>query len=119
MTRPVRPIVVGQDLWFFHNNFVDVGVAFGGVGLTVFCWGLVTAVVRSFTIMARDPHLLQLWRPIFVVYVIVEATAECPLFQNHSLSQLLLAVAMTWPAAAAAAMPSREAYGVAMREARS
>ncbi len=110
--------VIGQDLWFFHNNFVDVGVAFGGVGLTVFCWGLVTAVVRSFTIMARDSQVLQLWRPMFVIYAIVEATAEDPLFQNHSLQQLLLAVAMTWPAAAAA-LPSRRAYAVAMREARS
>ena len=110
--------VIGQDLWFFHNNFVDVGVAFGGVGLAVFCWGLITAVVRSFTIMARDPQLLQLWRPMFVIYVIVEATAEDPLFQNHSLNQLLLAVAMTWPIAAAA-LPSRQTYAVAMREARS
>ena len=109
--------VVGQDLWFFHNNFVDVGVAFGGVGLTVFCWGLVTAVVRSFKIMAKDPQLLQLWRPIFVIYVIIEATAEDPLFQNHSLHQLLLAVAMTWPVVAAA-RPSRQPYAMAMREAR-
>ncbi len=110
--------VIGQDLWFFHNNFVDVGVAFGGVGLTVFCWGLLTALVRSFTIAARDPQLLQLWRPMFVVFVIIEATAEDPLFQNHSLHQLLLAVAMTWPAAAAA-RASRQTYGLAMREARS
>ncbi len=88
------------------------------VGLTVFCWGLITAVVRSFTIVARDPQVLQLWRPMFVIYVIVEATAEDPLFQNHSLQQLLLAVAMTWPAAAAA-LPSRQAYAVTMREARS
>ena len=109
--------VIGQELWFFHNNFVDVGVAFGGVGLTVFCWGLIAAVVRSFTIMARDPQLLQLWRPMFVVYVIVEATAECPLFQNHSIHQLLLAVAVSWPLAAA--QPSRQAYAVAMREVRS
>ena len=110
--------VVGQDLWFFHNNFVDVGVAFGCIGLFVFCWGLFTAVVRSFAIMARDTELLLLWRPMFVVYVIVEATAECPLFQNHSLHQLLLAVAMTWPAAAAV-LPRRRAAPVAFREATS
>ena len=110
--------VVGQDLWFFHNNFVDVGVAFGGLGLMVFCWGLITAVVRSLTIAAKDPQLLQLWRPMFVIFVIIEATAEDPLFQNHSLMQLLLAIAMTWPAAAAA-LPSRQAYALTMREARS
>ena len=109
---------IGQDLWFFHNNFVDVGVAFGAVGLTVFCWGLVTAVVRSFTIMARDPQLIQLWRPMFVIYAIIEATAEDPLFQNHSLQQLLLAVAMSWPSAAAL-LPTRRPYAVALREARS
>ena len=110
--------VIGQDLWFFHNNFVDVGVAFGGLGLTVFCWGLMKAVARSFSIMARDPLVLQLWRPMFVIYVIVEATAECPLFQNHSLQQLLLAVATTLPLAATVSW-RRQAGAVTLREARS
>ena len=109
--------VIGQELWFFHNNFVDVGVAFGGVGLTVFCWGLMKAVGRSFSIVARDPLVLQLWRPMFVIYVIVEATAECPLFQNHSLQQLLLAVATALPLAATASR-NRQAFAVTLREAR-
>lgn len=99
--------VIGQDLWFFHNNFVDVGVAFGWLGLAVFAAGLLASAWRVLVMFDADPRVLVSWRILFVVYVIVEATAENPLFQNHSLSQALLAAATAWPAAARVLRPTR------------
>lgn len=94
--------VIGQDLWFFHNNAIDVTVAFGLLGLSIFAATLIGSLRRCLAMFAADARPLVLWRLLFVVYVIVEASAEDPLFQNHSLQQLLLAVATAWPQASRA-----------------
>lgn len=90
--------VIGQDLWFFHNNFIDVGVAFGIPGILLFCSVLLAAARRSIAAFVEDASILNLWAPLFVACTAISATAENPLFQNNSLHQSLLAIAMAAPA---------------------
>ena len=86
--------VIGQDLWFFHNNILDVAVAFGVIGPVLLAAGLVAAFVTAIKRVVSDRGYAALWALLYVVFVTVLCTAENPLFQNHSLHQLLLIVAV-------------------------
>jgi exopolysaccharide production protein ExoQ len=86
--------VIGQDLWFFHNNFLDVGVAFGYVGILLLSAGLLLALYLTIKKSVTSREYAALWPPIYIVFVLVLSTAENPLFQNHSLHQLLFIVAV-------------------------
>ena len=85
---------IGQKLWFFHNNALDVVVAFGTVGLVAFGLGLWEAVRRALAVLRLRSSYLEAWPLLFVSYVIVLCCFENPLFQNNSLHQLLLAAAI-------------------------
>ncbi len=84
---------IGQDLWSFHNNFVDVMVALGSIGLVAFVIGLVVSLYHAISrfLLSRGP--VDAWALFFLVHVLVVSIAEEPLFYNHSLYQLLLVVA--------------------------
>jgi exopolysaccharide production protein ExoQ len=84
--------VIGQELWFFHNNFMDVAVAFGFIGPVLLAAGLLTALFASVKRGAQSRGSAALWPVSYVAFVAVLTTAENPLFQNHSLHQLLLIV---------------------------
>ena len=86
--------VIGQELWFFHNNFLDVGVAFGVVGIIFLSIGLLIAFFVTVKKSVTSWEYAALWPPVYIVFVLVLSTAENPLFQNHSLHQLLFIVAV-------------------------
>ncbi len=86
--------VIGQDLWFFHNNFVDTAVAFGTIGPIVLAGGLCVAFFAACRKFAASDQFVSLWPVLFIVFVTVLACFENPLFQNHSLHQFLLIVAV-------------------------
>jgi exopolysaccharide production protein ExoQ len=86
--------VIGQELWFFHNNFLDVGVAFGFVGIILLSAVLLIAFFVTVRKSVTSWEYAALWPPVYIVFVLVLSTAENPLFQNHSLHQLLFIVAV-------------------------
>jgi O-antigen ligase len=86
--------VMGQDLWFFHNMFIEVSVAFGVLGPMLLIAGLAIALSRSMSAFVREPRALCLWPLLFLLYLLPYVLAENPLFQNHSLLQLLFVAAM-------------------------
>lgn len=97
---------IQQDLWFFHNNFIEVAVELGLVGLAAFIVGLIGAAV---TIVARfllNPSAENLWCILFLMNVLILALAENPLFLNHGLFQMLFITA---------AVRERHSAGVAQR----
>jgi exopolysaccharide production protein ExoQ len=81
--------VIGQNLWFFHNNFIEVAVAFGVMGPILLIAGIAQAFSRSLRVFVRDHQYLSLWYVLFVICVMLDAMVEYPLFLNHGLYQFL------------------------------
>jgi O-antigen ligase len=83
---------VQQELWFFHNNWLEVAVGTGLVGLALFGAGLVQAIVLVITANRRTPGIPAAWSLMFLVHVLILTMVENPLFYNHSVAQILLVV---------------------------
>ena len=84
--------VIGQDLWYFHNNFIEVAVAFGIAGPILFIASLIVAIFVTLKRAITAPNHVALWPFLYVIYVIVLTFVENPLFDNHNLHQLLFTV---------------------------
>lgn len=106
-------LMIGQDLWFFHNIYLEVAVAFGFLGpvllVVTLLGGLGNAVWRYLT----DHSFVTLWSAFYILFIIAFGLAENPLFVNHSVWQVLFVVAV----AARPGTPSLSSYR-ARREAR-
>ena len=86
--------VMQQDLEIFHNNFVEVAVAFGIWGPALLLMGIVAAFYRSLGEFFATRSLSALWSALFVIFVVSLSFAENPLFNNHGFLQALFVVAM-------------------------
>jgi O-antigen ligase len=84
--------VVG-GVFHFHNNYLEVAVAFGVIGPILLGLGIFTGLVRSFRRLLRATDPLDIW-PLLVVSMAIALTfAENLLVWNHSLWQVLFVVA--------------------------
>jgi O-antigen ligase len=82
------------EVTFFHNNFLEVAIAFGPLGLGLFVAGLAFALVTTLKAFATDPRFITLWPPLYIVFLVAYCFVENPLFLNHSPAQLLFFVAV-------------------------
>jgi O-antigen ligase len=87
---PILRMVAQQELSMFHNNFIEVAVAFG-------VWGpiaLVSVIVFAFWISVRmfliDPQYIRAWPLLYLVFVLIQCMVENPLFNNHGLNEAIL-----------------------------
>jgi O-antigen ligase len=80
---------VRQDLWYFHNNLLEVAVATGLVGVGIFIAGLLQVVVLVIRANRRTPGVPATWSLMFLAHVLILCAVENPLFYNHSLAQIL------------------------------
>jgi exopolysaccharide production protein ExoQ len=87
-------IVMEQDLWFFHNTFLDLAVAFGIFGPAVLVVGLGQGVYRSTRNFVVSRDMVYLWPIQFVALSIVYCFVDFVLFTNHSIFQMLLVIAI-------------------------
>lgn len=87
-------VVVEQDLWFFHNTFLDLAVAFGVLGPTVLVAGLLVGVYRSIKAFVLNPDPVLLWPIMYVAMSIIYCSVDFVLFANHSFPQFLFVVAV-------------------------
>jgi exopolysaccharide production protein ExoQ len=85
--------VLKQRLPHFHNNFLDVAVGLGAVGLLLFLAGLGTVVSRVLGRHLTRPTMENLWPVLFVAHTLATCSVEAPIFLNHHLFQALLVVA--------------------------
>lgn len=81
--------MVQQPLWFFHNNFIEMAVAFGIMGPVLLLCGIVYAIAITTRNFLRDRRYSSLWCLLLVAYVSLDTMAEYPLFLNHSVWQFL------------------------------
>jgi exopolysaccharide production protein ExoQ len=89
--------VFGQDIPYFHNNYVEVAVAFGIWGPLVLGAGLLVAFVRAARAYLSDTQFVKVWPVTYLVFVLVLTYVENPLFANHNIHQLLFVLAMVAP----------------------
>jgi O-antigen ligase len=87
-------IVMDQHLWFFHNTFLDLAVAFGVLGPTVLVVVLIFAVYRTVSNYLRTPDPILLWSVQYVVLMVIYCFVDFVLFTNHSLPQMLFVIAV-------------------------
>lgn len=90
-TRDYLHFYVGQRLWFFHNNFLEVAVAFGIVGLVFFVWTLLIVYFRAFYSIITNPNPINIWVTCILIQIGALTLSENPLFENHGLFQVLFA----------------------------
>jgi len=87
---PVLRMVVEQELWMFHNNFLEVAVAFGILGPIALVAVIVFAIAVSVRAFLVDPQYIRAWPLFFLLFTLFLSTAENPLFNNHGLSEVML-----------------------------
>jgi exopolysaccharide production protein ExoQ len=90
-TAPYLHFTTKQKVWFFHNNFIDIAVAFGAVGLFVFACVLLDTARRVTRRFACSPGYVEAWPILFLAQITVLICFECPLFVNHGVHQFLMA----------------------------
>lgn len=85
--------VMKQNLPHFHNNFLDVAVGLGIIGLILFVAGVFSVNVAAIQRYMNRPDFINLWPVLFLAHALVSCTVEAPIYLNHSLFQSLLVVA--------------------------
>ena len=65
-TAPYLHFTTKQKVWFFHNNFIDIAVAFGTVGLLVVACVLLDTARRIIRHFARSPGYVEAWPILFL-----------------------------------------------------
>ena len=83
-------MVVRFPLSMFHNSFLEVAVAFGVLGLIALGAVLLFVLATSVRAFLADPQYIRAWPLLYLSLVLIQATAENPLFNNHGLSEVLL-----------------------------
>jgi O-antigen ligase len=87
-------LVVEQELWFFHNNFLEVLVAFGPIGPILLAAGLLSGFFGALKRFVMHPEFIELWPVLFICFLFLSALGENELFVNHSVLQVLMVVAI-------------------------
>jgi O-antigen ligase len=103
---------MGQDIWTFHNNFIDVLVALGLVGLLAFVIGLAVSLANALSRFSASRSPINAWALLFLVHSLVVSMAEDTLFYNHSLYQVLLVIVGTRLAKPALATDDRPVHAM-------
>ncbi len=83
--------VVG-GVFHFHNNYLDVAVAFGFIGPILLALGVLTGLVRSLRTLVAGTEPIDAWPFLIVVMVIILTFVENPLVWNHNMWHVLFIV---------------------------
>lgn len=86
-------LLTGQQLASFHNNFLDIMVGVGLVGLFVFVMAMLLLLVRTFEQfrVTRDPLLA--WPFAYMCFVTIYSMSEYPLYWNNEFQMLMAFIA--------------------------
>ena len=82
-----------QQLPFFHNNYLEVAVAFGVIGPIVLVAGILIALRRTVYQAVTASQMIDIWPLLIVIATIIKTFVENPLFWNHGLWHVLFIVA--------------------------
>jgi O-antigen ligase len=83
-------LVMKQDLFIFHNMFMESAVGFGIWGPIALAVVILFALATAVRAFVTDPQYIKAWPPLFIVLVLFQGTAEQALFNNHGLAEVVL-----------------------------
>lgn len=83
----------GQPITFFHNNFLEVTVAYGVIGPILLALGILVAGVRSVRRVLTAVQPIDIWPLLIIVQVTIQTLVQYPLMVNHSLWHVIFIVA--------------------------
>ena len=72
-----------------HNGFIDLGVDFGALGLSLFFTSLVHTLFRAITWVRSTQSWIDLWPLLFLLYLMLSNISESDLFSRNSLTWVL------------------------------
>jgi O-antigen ligase len=82
-------------VFHFHNNYLDVAVAFGFIGPILLALGVITALWRSLRTLFFGTDAIDAWPLFIVLQATILTFVESLLFWNHNMWQVLfIAVAV-------------------------
>jgi exopolysaccharide production protein ExoQ len=84
--------VIGQDLWYLHNVYLEVTVSFGVLGALLLLLTFIAAYRRVLIGFWKHPDSATIWGTLYLIFVTIYSTAENALFVNHSVDYLILVV---------------------------
>ncbi len=82
-----------QAIAFFHNNFLEVTVAYGVIGPILLLLGIIVALVRSVRRLFYTVDPIEIWPLLIVLQVLIQAPVQNPLLANHSLWHVVFVAA--------------------------
>lgn len=85
-------LVVGQQLFTFHSTYLEAAVAFGIWGPIALAAAVLFVLAVSVREFLTDPQYIKAWPLLYIVLLLVQATAEQVLMNNHGLAEVLLVV---------------------------
>jgi O-antigen ligase len=80
--------VVG-GVFHFHNNYLDVAVAFGFIGPILLALGVITGLARSLRMLLAGVEPIDAWPFLIVIMIIILTFVENPLVWNHNMWHVL------------------------------
>lgn len=83
----------GQRINFFHNNFLEVAVAYGIIGPFVLGLGIAIAFMRSVLRVINAVQPVDIWPLLLTILVMIQVPVQNPLMVNHSFWHVLFVVA--------------------------
>lgn len=83
----------GQRINFFHNNFLEVAVAYGVIGPILLALGIAIAFIRAVLRVIYAVQPVDIWPLLLTILVIIQVPVQNPLMVNHSFWHVLFIVA--------------------------
>jgi O-antigen ligase len=81
---------VHQELGAFHNNWLEVAVAFGVWGPIVMGAAVLFLVIVSLRRFIVSPQFINAWPLVYIPLILILSGAENPMFNNHGLVEVML-----------------------------
>lgn len=78
-------VAFGQKLTFFHNNYLEVAVAYGFIGPFLLSLGILIAALRSIHRVLFATQPVDIWPLLIVIQVTIQTFVQYPLMTNHSM----------------------------------
>ncbi|UVF18407.1 O-antigen ligase family protein [Microvirga terrae] len=91
-TSTLIQYILQQRLPYLHNNWLDVAVDLGIVGLGMFGVVVCLTIIRIINVFIRYRTILYAWSLCFLANTLIASLAEGSLFYNHSMTQVLIVV---------------------------
>jgi O-antigen ligase len=87
-------VLTSQELYSFHNIYLDRLVDVGIVGLALFVGGIVVLLARCLRLLAADRSVTWAWCFTFICFLCALGLSEYPIFWNNEFQLLISIIAV-------------------------